>query len=104
MTGVPAGWVELPEAKLFARGIRTARADVAFWKHLFESFEDVAIVRTAANDGDDAIVALVAPYDSVSEAEAILADVVGRGAPRVEQADLPAGCREDWFLAEWSGD
>ena len=87
---------------MWARAIRTRRADVAFWKHLFESFEDVAIVRTAANEGEDAIVAIVAPPDFVDEAEAILRDVVRRGSSRAMAAELPASCRQDWFLAEWT--
>lgn len=98
----PPGWEWLGAAELWVRPIRTGRADVAYWKHLYESFEDVALVRTAANEGDDAILAILAPADFVTEAERILAEVIALGAPRVGAADLPAKCREDWFLEEWA--
>ncbi len=102
MRPISRHWLELPSAGLWVRAFRTGREDVAFWKHLFESFEDVAVVRTAANEGPDAIVALVATRDFVEEAESVLDDVVRRGAPRVVATALPAHCREDWFLTEWS--
>jgi len=98
---VPSGWEPLVAAGLWARALRIPKAEVAFWKHLYESFEDVAIVRTAQNVEDDAIVAIIAPPDFVGEAEAILDDVLHRGA-RAVSAELPQSCREDWFLAEWA--
>lgn len=101
MTASPGAWVELTGAGLHALAFRTPRCDVAFWKHLYESFEDVAIIRTAAHDGEEAILAVVAPPDFLEEARAILDDVIRRGTPPVSPAELPVGCREDWFLAEW---
>lgn len=97
----PAGWERLAAAGLWARAIRVPRSDVAYWKHLYESFEDVAIVRTALNVDDDAIVAIIAPPDYVADAEAILDDATNRGMS-VDEAELPPACREDWFLAEWA--
>lgn len=98
-----AGWESLDAAGLWARGLEIPRADVAYWKHLYESFEHVAIVRTARNVGDDAaIVAIIAPPDFVGEAQAILDDALSRGTRRVEAAPLPDECREDWFLLEWA--
>lgn len=97
----PAGWERLAAAELWARAIRVPRSDVAYWKHLYESFEDVAIVRTALNEGDDAIVAVIAPPDYRTEAEAILGDAIARGM-KAEDATLPPACRQDWFLAEWA--
>ena len=94
-------WVELARAGLFARAFRTDRADVAFWKHLFETYEDVAVVRTALEDGSDSILALVATGDFVTEVDEILSEVLSRGTPRVEAIELPEHCRDDWFLGRW---
>ncbi len=102
MIARPDGWEELVAAGLWARAIRTPRSAAAFWKHLYESFEDVAIVRTALRDGDDAILVIIAPPDFVTDAEAILAEVVRLGTPPVASASLPDACRTDWFLAEWA--
>lgn len=98
---VPTGWEELSAAELWARAIRVPRADVAFWKHLYESFEDIAIVRTALNVEEDAIIAIIAPPDFITDAEAVYRDVLDRGM-RADPAPLPAACREDWFLTEWA--
>jgi hypothetical protein len=102
MNEYPPGWTELPAAGLWARPFRTPRPDAAFWKHLYESFEHVALIRTAANDGEEAILVIIAPADFVLEAQAILDDVVAYGSPPVGPAVLPDACREDWFLAEWA--
>lgn len=101
MRELPPGWEELVAAGLWARAIRIPKSEVAFWKHLYESFEDVAIVRTALNVDEDAIIAIISPPDFVSEAEAIFEDVLHRGV-RAVPAELPDACREDWFLAEWA--
>jgi hypothetical protein len=95
-------WVELPAAGLWARALRTAKVEVAFFKHLFESYEEVALVRTAATVGDDVILAVVAPPDFTAVADEILLDVARRGSPALEPAELPESCREDWFLEEWA--
>ncbi len=100
---MPEGWESLDAAGLWARGLEIPRSEVAYWKHLYESFEHVAIVRTARNVEDDgAIVAIIAPPDFVGEAQAILDDVLSCGTHRVEDAPLPDECREDWFLLEWA--
>lgn len=100
---MPEGWEALDAAGLWARGLEIPRSEVAYWKHLYESFEHVAIVRTARNVADDAaIVAIIAPPDFVAEAHAILEDALSRGTPRAEAAPLPDECREDWFLLEWA--
>ena len=102
MTADRAGWEYLDPAELWVRVIRTGRADVAYWKHLYESFEDVALIRTAANEGNDALLAILAPADFVADAQAILDEVLALGAPRAEPAELPERCRLDWFLDEWA--
>jgi hypothetical protein len=94
-------WVELSRAGVHARAFRTDRSDVAFWKHLFETYEDVAVVRTALEDGADSIIALIATGDFVVEVDEILRDVLSRGTPRVESIQLPEHCRDDWFLSHW---
>lgn len=98
----PEHWVALPAAGLWARALRTAKGEVAFWKHLFESYEEVALVRTAETVGDDVILAIVAPPDFLAVADEILEDVARRGSPVLVPAELPARCREDWFLEEWA--
>ena len=80
MTAVPDRWCPLEAAGLWARALRIPRSEVAYWKHLYESFEHVAILRTARNVEEDlAIVAIIAPADFVAEADAILRDKIAAG-------------------------
>jgi hypothetical protein len=96
-------WVPLKSSGLYARVLRVDRVEVAFFKHLFESYEEVGIVRTVEtrNDGTVAIAVLV-PADYAGVAAGILADVATRGAPRFDPEPLPPVCTEDWFLEAWT--
>jgi hypothetical protein len=95
-------WVPLRDAELWARVIRVAREEIAYFKFLFESYEGVAIVRTVETQDDGTVViALLATADFVAEAEAILEDVRERGARPFTSETLPAVCTEDWFLSAW---
>ncbi|MEI8359147.1 MAG: DUF4911 domain-containing protein [Deltaproteobacteria bacterium] len=95
-------WTRLETAGVDARAFRVWRRDIAFWKHLFESYEGVAILRTVAKlDDERAIIALLATPDMAPEADAILASLAEGSAPDFEVETLPAVCREDWFLATW---
>jgi len=97
------GWWLLADAVLWARVIRVRREDIAFFKHLFESYEGVAIVRTVETLGDGTVeIAVLATADFRDETDAILADVAARGAPGFLPAPLPPACTEDWFLREWA--
>ena len=53
--------------------LRVARPDIAFIKFVFESYEDVAIVRTI--DRKTAVIVVLAVPDSLSHARAILASL-----------------------------
>jgi len=51
------GWTRLGSAGLDARALLVSRRDIAFWKHLFESYEGVAILRTVETlDEEHAII------------------------------------------------
>ena len=96
------GWSQLRDAALWARVLRVAREDIAYFKFLFESYEGVAIIRTVETLPDGAaLIAVLATADFVHETDAILDDVRERGAPAFAGADLPAVCNEDWFLSTW---
>ena len=95
-------WSLLGESGLWCCAIRIAIEEVAFFKYLFESYEEVAVVRTAATDPDGtAVIAILAPPEFRDDAAAILDDVLERGAARATLVEMPAVCREDWFLTEW---
>ena len=99
---VSHGWTELASPGLWARALLIAREDVAFFKHLLESFEDVGLVRTAEDRGEQVILAVIAPLDFVGDADHVLADVEAHEPARFAAASLPRKCVTDWFLAEWS--
>lgn len=103
--GDVADWYALRDAELWARVIRVAREDIAYFKFLFESYEGVALIRTVETLGDGSVViAVLATGDFRGETDAILADVAARGAPTFTPAALPAACTEDWFLSTWVRD
>ncbi len=105
MSGAPARerWSLLGDAALWARVIRVVREDIAYFKHLFESYEGVGIVRTVETRDDGTVeIAILATEDFIEEADAIVADVAARGAPPFSDAPLPPVCTEDWFLREWT--
>ena len=98
----PAEWHLLRDAELWARVIRVARVDIAYFKSLFECYEGVALIRTVeTRDDGSAVIAILATSDFRGETDAILADVADRGAPAFAAAGLPAACNEDWFLSTW---
>jgi len=100
---VAGEWHLLRDAELWARVIRVAREDIAYFKCLFESYEGVALIRSVESQDDGTVViAILATGDFRDETDAILADVAERGAPAFTGAPLPAACTEDWFLATWA--
>ena len=99
------GWSQLRDPALWARVLRVAREDIAFFKSLFEIYEGVAIIRTVETLPDGAaLIALLATADFVHETDAILDDVASLGAPAFTSAELPAVCHQDWFLSAWTRD
>lgn len=99
------GWTPLRGAELWARVLRVVRADIAFFKFLFESYEGVGIIRTVENlAGGEVLIAVLATADFVAEVDAILDDVGARGTPPFACAALPRVCTEDWFLSAWVRD
>jgi hypothetical protein len=96
-------WAPLRSSGLHARVLRVGRAQVAFFKHLFESYEEVGIVRTVETRSDGTVaIAVLVPQDYTGVAAGILADVASRGAPRFDPEALPPVCTEDWFLEAWT--
>lgn len=69
---------------------------IAYVKFIFESYEEVGIIRTV--DRDRAVVVLLAMNDFVDSARRILAsiqnDIPLREIPR------PADIKDDWFMIE----
>ena len=98
-------WHLLRDAELWARVIRVAREDIAYFKFLFESYEGVGLIRTVEAERDGSVsIAILSTGDFRHETDAILADVAARGAPSFTAAPLPAACAEDWFLSIWVRD
>ncbi len=97
-------WVDLGLSGLRATALRLPRAEMGFLKHLYESWEGVAITRTVATlaETDEIVAAIVCTPDFEEQADAILSDHVRRSAAEFRPETLPASCREDWFLREWS--
>lgn len=103
--GAGGTWWPLRDAELWARVLRVAREDIAYFKFLFESYEGVGIIRTVETIHDGTVlIAVLATADFVHEVDAILDDVHARGAPAFSGAGLPAICTEDWFLSAWVRD
>ncbi|MBI1818359.1 MAG: DUF4911 domain-containing protein [Deltaproteobacteria bacterium] len=71
--------------------LRVARRDIAFIKFVFESYEDVAIVRTV--DRKTAVIVVLAVPDAVEHTRAILAslDCVWQEVPPPTESD-------DWLF------
>ncbi len=76
--------------------LRLDAADIAYVKFLFESYEEVAIVRTV--DRDAAIIVILAVEDFLADAVAILAQV--KTTIRCEEIARPEGEGDDWLMQE----
>lgn len=71
-------------------------AHIAYVKFIFESYEEVGIIRTI--DNRKAIVVLLAMADFVETARAIL-DSIRNDIP-LREIPRPAAMKDDWFMAE----
>ena len=76
--------------------LEVAAAHIAYIKFIFESYEEVGIIRTV--DRKKAIIVLLAMNDFVAVARAIL-ESLEREIPLREIA-RPANVQDDWFMAE----
>jgi hypothetical protein len=76
--------------------LEVAATHIAYIKFIFESYEEVGIIRTV--DRKKAIIVLLAMNDFVAVARAILASLE-REIPLREIA-RPANVQDDWFMAE----
>jgi len=76
--------------------LEVAAEHIAYIKFIFESYEEVGIIRTV--DRKKAIIVLLAMNDFVAVARAILASLE-REVPFREIA-RPANVQDDWFMVE----
>jgi hypothetical protein len=76
--------------------LEVAAEHIAYIKFIFESYEEVGIIRTV--DRKKAIIVLLAMDDFVAVARAILASLE-REVPLREIA-RPANVQDDWFMVE----
>jgi hypothetical protein len=74
--------------------LRLAPVDIALVKFVFESYEEVGIVRTL--DRDAAVIVALISRDFLADAHAIIADLQTRVALQI--IDEPAGAADDWLL------
>ena len=85
-----------PSTHIHALYLRVAPADIAFVKFLFESYEDVGIVRTL--DRQTAIIVVLVVPDFLAVAQAILRDLQARIAcTEIEPPPRPDG---DWLMRQ----
>lgn len=71
-------------------------ADIAYVKFIFESYEEVGIIRTV--DRDRAIIVLLAMTDFVDVAQAILQSI--KNDVPLREISRPADMKDDWLMAE----
>jgi hypothetical protein len=81
---------------LHAIYLEIAPEHIAYVKFIFESYEEVGLIRTV--ERGKAIIVLLAMGDFVDTARAIL-DSLKRDVPFAE-IPRPAGTTDDWFMAE----
>jgi Domain of unknown function (DUF4911) len=76
--------------------LETLPEHIAYVKFIFESYEEVGIIRTI--DRKKAIIVLLAMDDFLDTARSIL-DAIQRDTPLVE-IPRPADVGDDWFMTE----
>ena len=74
--------------------LRVAPIDIAFIKFLFESYEEVAVVRTM--DRRTAIIVLLVSSDFLAVARGILDSL--QGSVEIEEVAAPSDAGEDWLV------
>jgi hypothetical protein len=76
--------------------LQTPPEQIAYIKFIFESYEDIGIIRTV--DRKQAIIVLLAVKDFIGAARAIL-EALKQEVPLVE-IPRPADLTDDWLMAE----
>jgi hypothetical protein len=76
--------------------LETPPQHIAYVKFIFESYEEVGIVRTL--DRKRAVIVLLAMRDFVDNARAIL-ESLQQDIP-LQEIPPPAGTADDWFMSE----
>ncbi len=76
--------------------LRVDAGDIAYLKFLFESYEEVAIVRTV--DRHAAIIVILVAEDFLADAQAILADA--QAVVACEMLPEPPVDKDDWLMRE----
>jgi hypothetical protein len=86
--------MSLPQTSVQAIHLRMAPADIALAKFLFESYEEVGLVRTI--DRRAAIIVVLVVPDFLPTARAILADLHGMIA--FTEIEPPPQDADDWLM------
>ena len=89
-----------PARSVVAIALRMAPEHIAYVKFLFESYEEVGIVRTV--DRRAAVIVILVVPDFLSVARAIVAEVCAQIA--CEEVPLPAVDTDDWLMREIAAD
>jgi len=76
--------------------LEIAAEDIAYIKFIFESYEEVGIIRTV--EKKRAVIALLAMDDFIDAARAILA-AIEKEIP-LREIPRPAEIEDDWFMVE----
>jgi Domain of unknown function (DUF4911) len=80
--------------------LETLPEHIAYVKFIFESYEEVGIIRTI--DRKKAIIVLLAMDDFLNTARSIL-DAIKRDVPLME-IPRPADVGDDWFMTEFAAE
>jgi Domain of unknown function (DUF4911) len=73
-------------------------ADIAYVKFIFESYEEVGIIRTV--DRQRAVIVLLAMTDFLAVAHAILQSI--KNDVPLREISRPADMKDDWLMTELS--
>jgi hypothetical protein len=76
--------------------METLPEHIAYVKFIFESYEEVGIIRTV--DRKQAIIVLLAMNDFLDAARGILESL--KGEIPLREVPPPADCGDDWLMAE----
>ena len=71
-------------------------AHIAYVKFIFESYEEIGIIRTV--DNERAVIVLLAMHDFLESARRILASI--QDEIPLQEIARPAEMKDDWFMAE----
>jgi hypothetical protein len=76
--------------------LELAPANIAYVKFIFESYEEVGIIRTV--DNSKAIIVLLAMDDFLETARQILLSI--QNDIPIQEIPRPADMKDDWFMTE----